>query len=164
MVPESPYTSSTITDLGYQTWPIDRTILPVSEIQLNDGFFVPAYPLFMVLVPYGLFLTFSSYLCPTTCIPSFLPLGPLATFLGTNFNFLMGSISAIAAALHVGESIQAWYLSLVIYKLNRLSVILWTLNVFFFGIFGFWPLAFPATFYSVKDAYCSFPGATCFNV
>ena len=158
------YNISSRTDLGYETFAVDRTVLPVSDIQLNDAFFVPAYPLFMVLVPYGLFLTFSSYLCPTTCIPSFLPLGSLATFLGTNFNFLMGSISAIAAALHVGEAIQAWYLSLVIYKLNRLSVILWTLNVFFFGIFGFWPLGFPDFFYSVKDIYCSLPAATCFNV
>jgi len=141
-----------------------RTILPVSSVQLDDGYFVPAYPVFMVLVPYGLFLTFSSYLCPSTCIPSSLPLGSLATYLGTNFNFLMGSISAVAAALHVGEAIQAWYLSSVIYRLNSLSVILWTLNVFFFGIFGFWPLAFPELFSSVSDTYCSLPGAACFNI
>merc|ERR1719318_1199488 len=84
--------------------PLARTVLPVSDIQLAPGYFVPAYPLFMLLVPYGLFLTFSSFLCPSTCIPSSLPLG-------THANFLMGSISAVAAALHVGEAVQAWYLS-----------------------------------------------------
>ena len=141
-----------------------RTILPVSNVQLDEGYFVPAHPVSMVLVPYGLYLTFASYLCPSSCIPPILPLGPLATYLGTNFNFLMGSISAVAAALHVGEAIQAWYLSSVIYRLNNLSIILWTLNVFFFGIFGFWPLAFPEFFYSVKDTYCSIPGASCFNI
>ena len=153
------YNSSSWQDHG-----AERTFLPVSDIQLPGGYFVPAYPLSMVLVPYGLFLTFSSFLCPSTCLPSFLPLSSLATYLGTNYNFLMGSISAIAAALHVGEAIQAWYLSSIIYRLNRLSIILWTLNVFFFGIFGFWPLAFPDFFNSVKDIYCSLPAATCFNV
>ena len=158
------YNSSYLQDLNYEITGVERTILPISDIQLPDGYFVPAYPLSMVLVPYGLFLTFSSFLCPSTCLPSFLPLSSLATYLGTNYNFLMGSISAVAAALHVGEAIQAWYLSSIIYRLNSLSIILWTLNVFFFGIFGFWPLAFPDFFYSVKDIYCSLPGATCFNV
>lgn len=140
----------------------ERSFLPTSDLQLNDGYFVPAYPLFMVLVPYGLYLTFTSYLCPS-CLPSSLPLGPLATFLGTNFNFLMGVISAIAAALHVGEAVQAWYLASVFYGLSRTSVILWTLNVFFFGIFGFWPLAFPQVFQDNKSLYCNLPLAKCFN-
>ena len=52
-------------------------------------------------------------------------------------------LSAIAAALHVGEAIQAFFLASFQYNLNPLVVLLWTLNVFFFGIFGFWPLAFP---------------------
>ena len=115
------------------------------------------------------------------CLPGFLPLAPLAIFLGTNFNLLMGIIrqeenkkrvakylvssfvhckrkcaatqnnslkkkhyhSAIAAALHVGEAVQAFFLASLQYNLNPLVVLLWTLNVFFFGIFGFWPLAFP---------------------
>ena len=51
--------------------------------------------------------------------------------------------SAIAAALHVGEAVQAFFLASLQYNLNPLVVLLWTLNVFFFGIFGFWPLAFP---------------------
>ena len=134
------------------------------NVQLDDGYFVPAHPLLMVLVLYGLILTFTSFLCPLTCIPFFLPLGTLATTLGTNFNFLMGIISAIAAALHVGEAVLAWYLSSVIYRLNTVSIILWTLNVFFFGIFGFWPLAFPDFFSSVSISYCSLPGALCFNI
>ena len=51
--------------------------------------------------------------------------------------------SAIAAALHVGEAVQAFFLASYHYNLNPLVVLLWTLNVLFFGIFGFWPLAFP---------------------
>ena len=94
---------------------IDRTSLPTSVIQLNQNFFVPANIISMVLVPYGLYLTFSSFLCPTTCLPSSLPLAPLATYLGTNFNFLMGSISAVAAALHLGEAVQAFYLARFFY-------------------------------------------------
>ena len=108
------YDSSYWQDLDSQKDGVERTILPMSYIQLPDGYFVPAYPLSMVLVPYGLFLTFSSFLCPSTCVPSFLPLSSLASYLGTNYNFLMGSISAVAAALHVGEAIQAWYLSSII--------------------------------------------------
>ena len=76
----------------------------ITNIQLNEGFFVPAHPLWMVLVPYGLYLTFASYLCPTTCLPSFLPLAPLATFLGTSFPLLMGTVSAISVSLHIGEA------------------------------------------------------------
>jgi len=133
----------------------------LSTSQLSENFFVPAYPIWMVLVPYGLYLTFSSYFCPTTCLPTGLPLAPLATWLGTNLNFLMGIISAIAAALHVGEAVQAFYLSSVVYRLSSASVLLWTLNVFFFGIFGFWPLAFPDFFRSVEATYCSLPGALC---
>jgi len=117
----------------------------------------------MVLVPYGLYLTFSSFLCPTTCLPSFLPLSSLATFLGTSFNPLMGVISVIAATLHIGEAVLAWILASAYYHLNSLTVLLWTLNVFFFGIFGFWPLAFPQVFQDVKSTYCSLPGATCFH-
>ena len=140
----------------------DRSI--ISSIQLNEGFFVPAHPLWMILVPYGLYLTFASYLCPTTCLPSFLPLAPLATFLGTSFPLLMGTLSAVAGSLHIGEAVQAWHLARNVYSLNSVTVSLWTFNVFFFGIFGFWPLAFPDLFYSVRDVYCAVPGASCFNV
>ena len=61
--------------------------------------------------------------------------------------------SAIAAALHVGEAVQAFFLASLQYNLNPLVVLLWTLNVFFFGIFGFWPLAFPqVTMLMIKDS------------
>ena len=61
--------------------------------------------------------------------------------------------SAIAAALHVGEAVQAFFLASLQYNLNPFVVLLWTLNVFFFGIFGFWPLAFPqVTKLTIKDS------------
>ena len=61
--------------------------------------------------------------------------------------------SAIAAALHVGEAVQAFVLASLQYNLNPIVVLLWTLNVFFFGIFGFWPLAFPqVTILMIKDS------------
>jgi len=137
--------------------------VPTSDLNLDHGYFVPAHPLFQVLVPYGLYLTFASFICPEKCLPGFLPLAPLAIFLGTNFNLLMGIISAIAAALHVGEAVQAFFLASLQYNLNPLVVLLWTLNVFFFGIFGFWPLAFPQVFQDNKATYCSLPGSLCFN-
>ena len=132
-------------------------------LNLQPDFFVPAYPLWMVLVPYGLYLTFTSYLCPT-CLPASLPAAPLARWLGTNANFLMGLVSAVAAALHVGEAAQAWFLASRVYRLHSTAVALWTLNVFLFGIFGFWPLAFPDIFYFVSEFYCDIPGAACFGV
>ena len=138
--------------------------LDISNRQLNEGFFIPAHPVWMVLVPYGLYLTFASYLCPLTCLPSFLPLAPLATFLGTNFNLLMGVISFVAASLHVTEAVEVAYLTTSVYRLNPPTVVLWIINVFLFGIFGFWSIAFPDIFYSVRDFYCSIPGALCFNV
>ena len=93
--------------------------------------------------------------------------------------------SAIAAALHVGEAVQAFFLASFQYNLNPLVVLLWTLNVFFFGIFGFWPLAYPQVaidndhdcgdrdvlhwtifiqvFQDNKATYCAIPGSLCFN-
>ena len=141
----------------------DRSI--ITSIQLREGFFVPAHPLWMILVPYGLYLTFASYLCPTTCLPSFLPLATLATFLGTSFPLLMGTLSAMIGILHIGVyPIQAWHLATNVYSLNSVTVSLWIVNVFLFGIFGLWPLAFPDIFYLVRDTYCAIPGASCFNV
>ena len=141
----------------------DRSI--ITSIQLREGFFVPAHPLWMILVPYGLYLTFASYLCPTTCLPSFLPLAPLVTLLGTSFPLLMGTLSAMIGILHIGVyPIQAWHLATNVYSLNSVTVSLWIVNVFLFGIFGFWPLAFPDIFYSVRETYCAIQGALCFNV
>ena len=140
-----------------------RVLDRVSSVTLNPGFFVPAHVISMILVPYGLYLTFSSYLCPTTCLPSFLPLASLATFLGTQFNLIMGILSLVAAGLHVFEAALAWNLATV-YQLNPTTSLLWVVNVFLFGIFGFWPLAFPDIFYSVDEVYCQLPGAACFNV
>ena len=140
----------------------DRSI--ITSIQLREGFFVPAHPLWMILVPYIVYLTLGSFLCPTTCLPSFLPLAPLATLLGTSFPLLMGTLSAVAGSLHIGEAIQAWHLARNVYSLNSIAVSLWTFNVLFFGIFGFWPLAFPDIFYSVRETYCAIQGALCFNV
>ena len=137
----------------------------ITSIQLSEGFFVPAHPLWMILVPYIVYLTFASFLCPTTCLPSFLPLAPLATLLGTSFPLLMGTLSAMIGILHIGVyPIQAWHLATNVYSLNSVTVSLWIVNVFLFGIFGFWPLAFPDIFYLVRDTYCAIPGASCFNV
>jgi len=135
-----------------------------TSIQVNEEFFVPAHPVFMVLIPYGLFLTFTSFLCPLCLLPlAPLPLAPLATFLGLKFNSLMGILSFVAASLHIGEAIQAFEIANV-YGLSLTSTLLWTANTLAFGIFGMWPLAFVDFFYSVSDTYCQFPGSSCFNV
>ena len=76
-------------------------------------------------------------------IRQFLSLGPHPMYSNTDFYEQTHYHSAIAAALHVGEAVQAFFLASLQYNLNPLVVLLWTLNVFFFGIFGFWPLAFP---------------------
>ena len=76
----------------------------------------------------------------------------------------MGALSAVAAALHVGEAVQAFYLANYHYGLNPLTVVLWTVNTFFFGIFGFFPLAFPSLFYYFSDEYCRLPTIICRGV
>ena len=128
-------------------------LVPASTTQLQPGFLVPAHPLWVVLVPYGLYLTFSSALCPASCLPAALPLAPLAAQHGTAAPGLMRGLSLVAAALHLGEAAEAWRLASSVYSLHSATAALWTLNVFLFGIFGFWPLAFPDLFYSVREDF-----------
>ena len=63
----------------------------------------------MVWFSYLLWLTFEYYLCPF-CLLSFLPMAPLATFTSTFFPLFMAPI----------------------------TMSIWIVNLFFFGIFGFW--------------------------
>ena len=49
-------------------------------------------------------------------------------------------------------------------RFDQITVALQTLNALAFGIFGFWPLAFPDLFYSVAPKYCTLPLAGCFNL
>ena len=79
-------------------------------------------------------------------------------FLGENAHGLVAALSAFAAVSHIGEAMYAFYLAGKIYKLRPINVLLWTLNTFFFGIFGFWPLAFPDFYFSIEEDYCrNFP-------
>ena len=75
-------------------------------------------------------------------------------FLGENAHGLVAALSAFAAVSHIGEAMYAFYLAGKIYKLRPINVLLWTLNTFFFGIFGFWPLAFPDFYFSIEADYC----------
>ena len=136
----------------------------VTDIDLNPGFFVPPHLVALVLVPYGLYLLFSSYLCPLTCLPSWLPLASMASFLGTQFKLAMGLIILVTMAWHAKDAVLAWHLANNIYHLSPPTVAVWILSVVFFGIFGYWPLAFPDIFFSVSDTYCKIPGAICFNI
>ena len=135
----------------------------ISQKPLDAGFFIPAHPVWLI-VPYALYLTFASFLCPITCLPSFLPLAPLLTSLGTSYPVMMGSFSALFGAIHMGEALQAWHLAREVYNLNPVTSGLWSVTGFFFGLVGFWPLAFPDVFLRMSDSYCTMPGVWCLNV
>ena len=135
----------------------------ISHKPLDAGFFIPAHPVWLI-VPYALYLTFASYLCPVTCLPPFLPLAPLLTSLGTTSPVMMGSFSALFGSIHIGEALQAWHLARNVYSLNMVTSGLWAFTGGFFGLVGFWPLAFPDIFLPMSDMYCSIPGVWCLNV
>ena len=88
----------------------------------------------------------------------FLFVGSLAQDLGENYHGLMAALSAFAAIAHISETMYAFYVAGKVHKLRPIYVLLWSLNTFFFGIFGLWPLAFPEFYFSIEDDYCrNFP-------
>lgn len=145
----------------------DKTLLPLSRLVTNaidegevserlrlaSDYYVPPHPLIALGVPYGLVLTFSAWLFPDN-IPTFVPLGGLAKYLGLNFNLLMGVLSVFAAFTHVAEPIYALYLANS-YGFTQTTTALWFLNGVGFGIFALWPLFFPDYFMRVQQDYCA---------
>merc|ERR1712243_80187 len=67
------------------------------NININPKFFVPLHPLIVIVLVYGLYLTFCSALCPEnmTVLPLWAPLAPQASYLGTHFPVLMQMHSCI---------------------------------------------------------------------
>ena len=125
-----------------------------SKVQLEADFFVPPNPLFVVAIPYGLFIVFAAWLSPEL-IPQTWPLGALAYYLGTNYNGLVAVISIIAGILHLIEPIWALYLAGT-YGLNLSTSVMWAFSGLVYGIFGLWPLVFPDFFFQIKDQYCKY--------
>merc|ERR1712123_419796 len=113
----------------------------------------------MIGICYGLYLTFWSTLCPSNCLPSFLPLSSLASSLGTSYPVPMGILAITAAVLHLGEAAYTLYLTHVRHKFRPLTVALWTANVLLGGIFGLWVLVFPRVFWAVARVYCKIPAS-----
>ena len=70
--------------------------------RLPVNFYVPPHPIVIVAIPYGLLLTFLAAFSPAS-IPSTAPLGLLAAYLGTNFNFWMVLLSILAGSMHIGR-------------------------------------------------------------
>ena len=125
-----------------------------------SNFYVVPHPIFWLTVPYGLLLTFASALFPTS-IPAYLPLGPLATWLGQNYPELMQVLSLGAATLHVVVE-PFWALKLCFEKGIRLrETVLWFISTFIYGIFAVWPLAFQDFYLANEAAWCSLPLAVC---
>ncbi len=96
----------------------------ISHKPLEAGFFIPAHPVW-IIVPYALYLTFSSYLCPVTCLPPFLPLAPLLTSLGTSFPLVMGSFSALFGLVRFRYFNRKWRLSKWRSLIEVLQVKIW---------------------------------------
>jgi hypothetical protein len=125
---------------------------PRNSIQSRQ-FYIPPHPIAILTIPYGLLLTFSSWLYPQN-IPSTAPLGDLAKYLGDNYNGLMAIIAVIAGLIHLADSVWAVYLANQ-HKLTSTVTFFWALNGLGFGIFGIWPLVFPDYFHQVQDQYCA---------
>ena len=122
-------------------------------------FFVSPRPLIVLLIPYGLLLTFTSALFPDN-IPSFVPLGELAKYLGNEYPSLMQFLALFAATAHVAYPFYIIKLALR-YQFMFKQTILWVVNGFFFGIFSIWPLIFYDFYLENKITYCNIPLAIC---
>ena len=122
-------------------------------------FFVPAHPVVALLIPYGLLLTFSSALFPDN-IPSFVPLGELARYLGNEYPTLMQFLALFAATIHVTYPFYMIKLAQR-YDLLQKQTMLWALNGFFFGIFAIWPLVFYDFYLENEAMYCDIPLSIC---
>ena len=131
----------------------------VNQARPEPDFFLPPHPVISLLIPYGLLLTFSSALYPDN-IPSFVPLGDLAKYLGNEYPTLMQSLALFAATIHVAYPFYILKLS-VQYELMLRETILWALNGFFFGIFAIWPLLFYDFYLENRTKYCAIPLAIC---
>ena len=130
------------------------------SVEEESEFFVVPHPLILVGIPYGIFLTFLSALFPTS-IPSFLPLGPLATWLGLTFPALMNFLSIFVIVTHLGEP---FYVLHLVHKkgIRRRQALLWVASAVFYGIFGAWPLYFQDFYQSAgQDIYCNLPLSIC---
>ena len=137
----------------------DRVTIFTNRANPPPNFFIPAHPVLALLIPYGLLLTFSSALFPDN-IPSFIPLGELAKYLGNTYPTLMQFLALFAAAAHV--SYPFYMIKLTIrYQLLPKESFLWIFNGFFFGIFGIWPLVFYDIFLNHATTYCNIPLSIC---
>lgn len=125
----------------------------------NPDFFVPPHPVIAILIPYGLLLTFSSALIPEN-IPSYLPLGELAKYLGNEYPTLMQFLALFAASIHVAYPFYILKLA-VQYELMLKQTLLWSLNGLLFGIFAIWPLLFYDFYLENRTEYCNIPLTIC---
>ena len=112
-----------------------------------------------ILIPYGLLLTFSAALFPQN-IPTFVPLGELAKYLGETYPLMMQLLALFAAAVHVSYPFYVIKLSTE-FKILPKQTFLWGLNGLFFGIFAIWPLVFYDFFLENATTYCNIPLAFC---
>ena len=122
-------------------------------------FFIPPHPIVAILIPYGLLLTFSAALFPQN-IPTFVPLGELAKYLGETYPIMMQLLALFAAVVHVSYPFYIIKLSTE-FKILPKQTFLWALNGLFFGIFAIWPLVFYDFFLENATTYCNIPLAFC---
>ena len=130
-----------------------------NQAKPESDFFVAPHPVIALLIPYGLLLTFSSALFPEN-IPSFVPLGDLAKYLGNEYPTLMQSLALFAATIHVAYPFYVLKLA-VQYELMLKQTFLWSLNGLFFGSFAIWPLLFYDFYLANMNKYCNIPLAIC---
>lgn len=137
----------------------NRLVVIPNKNNPPSNFFVPVHPVIALLVPYGLLLTFSAALFPEN-IPTIVPLGELARYLGNEFSVLMQFLALFAASVHAAYPFYILTLSKK-YQLRLKQTFFWTMNGFFFGIFAIWPLVFYDFYVENEAMYCNIPLAMC---
>ena len=134
-------------------------VMLVNQARPAPNFYVAPHPIIAILIPYGLLLSFSSALFSDN-IPSFVPLGELAKYLGNEYPTLMQSLALFAASIHVAYPFYILKLA-VQYELMLKQTSLWAFNGLFFGIFAIWPIIFYDFYLENETKYCSIPLAIC---
>ncbi len=94
------------------------------------------YDSHILVIVYGLYLTFASAICPASCLPSQLPLAGLAKTLGTDYSEVMIVIAVGAFVAHICEAALCVYFCKTRFKMEPVTILLWGINVLVVGIFG----------------------------
>jgi len=107
-----------------------------SPTRAMSSYFKSPHPLWVVIIPPALLLTFLSWYSPTSVRVWWLGwLGQLAHYLGQNYNYGMGVVNLFGWAAHATEAIYSLHLCDDL-KLAHSCALKWFLQTFVYGFFS----------------------------